>query len=234
MIPVFVSLAPFDIKIPNNIRYYLSRSEKQYSLRYNKWLMKQNNFINHCSSIITELIKKDKKILVVGSLKELIKVIYNDILLKLNNLNITINKVKLIHGTSEESFESIKNMNDEDIKNFNCIFSTNKFFSEGLSLNWLDTIVYLTPPSSKSLSAIPQLVGRIVREYKGKSFVNVIDIFNSAFDIEVKRKNNRIKAYKNLNYNILQELSFINNYNKYVSFILEESKKYSSYFNNII
>lgn len=73
-----------------------------------------------------------------------------------------------------------------------------------------------------------------MREYKGKSFVNVIDIFNSEFDIEVKRKNNRIKAYKNLNYNILQELSFINNYDKYVSFILEESKKYSSYFNNII
>ena len=116
--------------------------------------------------------------------------------------------MKLIHGTSEEGLDSIKSMSQEEIEKFHTIFSTSKFFSDGISIDWLDTIVYVTSPSSKSLSAIPQLVGRIVREYKGKKYVNVIDIFNSESDIEVGRKYKRMKAYDNLHYNILNEDSY--------------------------
>ena len=39
MLPVYVSFAPVSVEVPNNIKYYLSKSEKQYTIRYNKWLM---------------------------------------------------------------------------------------------------------------------------------------------------------------------------------------------------
>ena len=224
MIPVYVSYAPVKVDVPSNIKYYLSKSEKQYTLRYNKWLSKQEKYVNHCSNIIVELIKNNRKILVVGALKELLQVIYDSTCKNMEENNISLDRIRLIHGTTQIGFDSVKSMSEEDIDIFNCIFSTNKFFSEGLSLNWLDTIVYLTAPSSKSLSAIPQLVGRIVRDYKNKTFVNVIDIYNDAFDIEVSRKFSRIKAYTSLNYKILNDYKNPSDATNYIRYVLDESK----------
>ena len=214
MLPVFVSFAPVNIEVDNKARYYLSFSQKQYTLRYNKWLTKQEAYVNHCANLIASLIKKNKKILAVAALKDTLEVIYNKTIELVDS-----NKVKLIHGTSDEKLDSVKNMNDDDIENFNCVFSTNKFFSEGISINWLDTIIYLQSPSSKSLSSIPQLVGRIVREYKNKRYVNVIDIYNGAFDIEKRRYKNRVEAYKRLQYNILPDYN-INDMDVFVNHMI--------------
>ena len=208
MIPVYVSFAPVSVEVPNNIRYWLSRSDKQYAINYNKWIKNQEAYVSHAATIIVELIKKNRKILAVAAYKNLLDTIYERVYSMLPDENLSVGKIRMIHGTSELKLSTIKDMSSDDIANFNCIFSTNKFFSDGISIDWLDTIVYLTPPSSKSLSAIPQLVGRIVRDYKGKKYVIVVDIMNSAFEIETARARKRSIAYKNLHY---RELSVSNN-----------------------
>ena len=143
--------------------------------------------------------------------------------------NEEINKIQLIHGTSESKFEDIKNINIDKINNLSAIYSTNKFFSDGLSIEWLDTIVYFTSPSASSLSAIPQLVGRILRDYEGKEYVNVIDIYNDQFDIEKIRKKKREESYKNFDYNVLSMLpSGIDNTDKYISLVLNTSHDLSN------
>ena len=189
-------------------------------------------YVDHCAKIILALIKNNKKILAVAALKDLLTTIFNRTKELLINDNIDTNKIDLIHGTSDTKLEKIKSFNDSDIANFNCIFSTNKFFSEGLSINWLDTIVYFTSPSSKSLSSIPQLVGRIVRDYKGKRFVNVFDIYNDVFLIEMNRKKSRIKAYSDLKYSILNEISITSDCEKYIEYILKISEENTAQNNN--
>ena len=208
LLPVFVSFSPVALHIPQKTCYYLTRSTMQYTIRYNKYLCKDNVYIDHCAEIIECLMNHNKKILVVAAYKELLETVYYRVVSHCTIANKDISAMKLIHGTSEEGLDSIKSMSQEEIEKFHTIFSTSKFFSDGISIDWLDTIVYVTSPSSKSLSAIPQLVGRIVREYKGKKYVNVIDIFNSESDIEVGRKYKRMKAYDNLHYNILNEDSY--------------------------
>lgn len=210
MLPVYVSFASASVPVTFNMQTYFSFSKKLYTLRYNKWLAKSDTYTDYCANIIFELIKYNKKILAVAAIKDVLSNVY-DKTYKLLNDNGMNNKIEIVHGTSESKFTDIKNMNDDEIDNFNCVFSTNKFFSEGLSINWLDTIVYLTSPSAKSLSSIPQLVGRIVREYKNKKYVMVIDIFNDKFNIELFRHNKRIEAYKLFKYNILSIPSQCNN-----------------------
>lgn len=208
MIPVYVSFVPVSVEVPSNIRYWLSKSDKQYTINYNKWIKNQDTYISHSASIIIELIKKNRKILAVAAYKNLLDVVYERVYSMLADNDLPVGKIRMVHGTSEIKLSTIKDMSADDISNFNCIFSTNKFFSDGISIDWLDTIVYLTPPSSKSLSAIPQLVGRIVRDYKGKKYVIVIDILNDAFEIEKARARKRSIAYKNLHY---RELTVSNN-----------------------
>lgn len=234
MLPVFVSFIPLDIEIPNKTKYYLTRSTKQYTIRYTKYLCKDEKYINYCVDIVDSLIKSNKKILVVAAYKELLEIIYSKLLDKMINDQDSIDKIKLIHGTSEEKLDTVKNMTTEEIENFNCIFSTNKFFSDGISINWLDTIVYLTPPSSKSLSSIPQLVGRIVREYKNKKYVNVIDIYNNQYDIEIRRMNGRINAYKRLNYNFIKSSLNPTDTNEYIHDILNTSNSITNSQNSFL
>ena len=205
MLPVYVCFSPFSLEIPYGHKKYFKMAETQYTLRYNKWLAKQELFIDNMASIIVGLIKQNRKILAVGALKSLLETVYKEVERRLVQEKIDTDKIRLIHGTSESSFSEVKSFSKKEVDNFSCIFSTNKFFSEGLSIEWLDTIVYLTPPSSKSLSAIPQLVGRIVREYEGKEYVIVIDTFNDQFDIETARQKKRVEAYKNLGYDVMRK-----------------------------
>lgn len=203
MLPVYVSFAPFHIDVPGKTVYYLNYSQKQYTLRYNKWLSKQDKYLDYCSNLLLGLIKADRKILAVAALKDLLTAVYEKTYSLLGDNHINVDKIRVVHGTSEASFDGVKTMTKDEIKNFNCIFSTNKFFSEGLSINWLDTIVYLTAPSARSLSSIPQLVGRVVREYEGKEYVLVVDAFNNSFQIEQIRYSKRVDAYRNLGYHVL-------------------------------
>lgn len=234
LLPVFVSFIPLNIEIPNKTKYYLTKSTKQYTVRYTKYLCKDEKYVNYCVDIIDSLIKNNKKILVVAAFKGLLETVYDKLLEKMINKQESIDKIKLVHGTSEETLESIKSMTTEEIENFNCIFSTNKFFSDGISINWLDTIVYLTPPSSKSLSSIPQLVGRIVREYKNKKYVNVIDIYNDQYNVEVGRMNGRIGAYKRLNYNFIKSSLNPSNTDEYITDILKTSNAIVNSQNDIL
>ena len=228
MLPVFVSFAPVSVEVPNNMKIYFSKAQKQYTNRYDKWLSKQDKYVDFCAQVVYSLIKHNKKILSVAAIKILLEKIYEKTQKIIEDNNENLNKILLIHGTSERKFEELKNFSEEEINNFNCVFSTNKYFSDGLSIDWLDTIIYFTAPSAKSLCAIPQLVGRIVRDYKGKEFVNVIDIYNDTFNIEIMRKKSREKSYKNFEYNVLSTLpNSIDDVDQYINLILNTSKNLS-------
>lgn len=200
MLPVYTCFGEVSVDMPYKIVSWLNRFKNTYVINYNKWINGQDTYIDYCANLIVALIKQNRKILAVASYKNLLGTIYDRTYSLLGDHNISVDKIQMIHGTSEVGLSCIKGMTDEQIDNFNCIFSTNKFFSEGISVNWLDTIVYLTPPSAKSLSAIPQLVGRIVREYKNKEYVVVFDVFNNASNIEKARAHKRSIAYKELGY----------------------------------
>ena len=108
-----------------------------------------------------------------------------------------MNNVITIHGTSKETLDEL------EFGKHSCVISTDKYFSDGLSVQWLDTLVYLTSPSSKSLVNIPQMIGRIVRKFEGKNYVTVYDIYNDDFDVECSRKLKREIKYKEFGYNIV-------------------------------
>ena len=72
----------------------------------------------------------------------------------------------------------------------------------------------------------------VVRDYKGKRFVNVFDIYNDVFLIEMNRKKSRIKAYSDLKYSILNEISITSDCEKYIEYILKISEENTAQNNN--
>lgn len=201
MLPVYTTFIPYNIPVPSKTAGWMLNDLKQFTVRYNKWIKKYDIYIDTCANTLLELIKADRKILAVGAIKNLLDPIYKRVeeLLKANSLD--PKKLMMLHGTTNKENASLDMLRTKEVEDqTNCIISTNKFFSEGISIPWFNTLVYLTPPSSSSLSSIPQLVGRIVREYKNKKYVLIVDIFNEGFTFESNRKMGREKAYSNLGY----------------------------------
>lgn len=197
IMPVYISYIKIPARIPPKHMAYMNYGGNDFMRRYYKFYCRTPEYLETSTDLIIKLIKSGKKILVVGKYKFILDDIYSLLSEKMIKENIPMNNVITIHGTSKETLDEL------EFGKQSCVISTDKYFSDGLSVQWLDTLVYLTSPSSKSLVNIPQMIGRIVRKFEGKNYVTVYDIYNDDFDVECSRKLKREIKYKEFGYNIV-------------------------------
>lgn len=206
--PVYFSFCPIKSIVPDNQYRYLTYGRNSYNLRYHEWLSADYTYVTNCVNYIKELIRLNRKTLVICPYKNLLDSVFLN--LKLED---ETRKFK-VHGTTIEKVQEYKKNGEPrkrlstkkidhtvlDVDKHDVVFSTLKFFDAGLSIEWFDTLMFLTPPPIKSESSIPQVVGRLLRDYEGKKFIYILDMYNSEIDIERMRYLKRINKYKELKY----------------------------------
>jgi len=166
----------------------------KYALRYQQHIKSRPEFINCASDLLLKLIREERHTLAVAGYKLLLNEVFSGLKRTLLEQNISVHSAVMCHGTTELEHTAI------DPNTARCVISTLKYFDAGLSLDWLDTLVYMSSPSVRSESAIPQMVGRIMREYPGKSEVHIYDLVNVAFSHEKDRMAHRSMKYQSLGY----------------------------------
>ena len=107
----------------------------------------------------------------------------------LTGANSKKNNVQLI-----EEMRQLKN--DESM----IIIATGQLVGEGFDLPRLDTLVMATPVSWKSV--VEQYAGRLNRDYEGKNDVIIYDYIDINIPMFEKMYNKRLKAYKQIGYDI--------------------------------
>lgn len=197
IMPVYLTYVPTPVRPDARTLKHWSYCGNDYMRKYLIWLAESEMYKTTVTKILVDLIKLDKKVLAVGAYKAILDQVYQWVVDELTKQHIPITKVIMVHGTSSKTLVDLQSNTNS------LILSTNKFFSDGLSVAWLDTLVYLTPPSAHSMVNIPQLVGRIVRSYQGKQYVTVYDIYNNDYDVEIGRRGKRELKYKEFNYHII-------------------------------
>lgn len=145
-------------------------------------LMEDNDYQNYISSIVSALIDKGRKVLVVADRVQFLMAIHR----KIGDRSI------LVTGTTAdfEAREQAKKDIETDEKW--CICGSKQIFAEGISINILDTIVLTCPTSNRSL--LEQLIGRVQRQHPRKKDCMVIDI-NFVGQAEKKTNTARLLFY---------------------------------------
>jgi superfamily II DNA or RNA helicase len=193
--PVFVHFVPYQAPITDSkYLWWLKSDPMKYALRYQQHIKSRPEFINCASDLLLKLIREERHTLAVAGYKLLLNEVFSGLKRTLLEQNISVHSAVMCHGTTELEHTAI------DPNTARCVISTLKYFDAGLSLDWLDTLVYMSSPSVRSESAIPQMVGRIMREYPGKSEVHIYDLVNVAFSHEKDRMAHRSMKYQSLGY----------------------------------
>lgn len=84
------------------------------------------------------------------------------------------------------------------------ILATGKYIGEGFDESRLDTLFLTMPISWKGV--LQQYAGRLQRMYEGKNIVKIYDYIDDNIPLLVKMYNKRLKGYKNLDYNIKENV----------------------------
>lgn len=192
--PVFVHFVPYHAPIDSKHTWWLKADPMKYALRYQQHIRSRPEFIKCASDLLLELIRTDRHTLAVAGYKLLLNEVFSGLTKTLIEQSISLHSAVMCHGTTDLEHTAI------DPTTARCVISTLKYFDAGLSLDWLDTLVYMSSPSVRSESAIPQMVGRIMREYPGKSEVHIYDLVNMAFSYEKDRMTHRRLKYQSLGY----------------------------------
>ena len=133
-----------------------------------------------------------------GKLKETIKNIMKQIDQKDRNTLVLSERINLLEQCIENLssgcyglFSGNTNGNMENILNKRIVLGTFQKCRDGLDIQRLDSLIFLTPPSN-----LLQAVGRVVRTYPGKSQPVIIDIVDSGCQQMIDRASYRTKFYK--------------------------------------
>ncbi len=212
LIPKFTS---FTLTLKENI---LSYAEKCNILASNE--IRNNLIVNDIKQALLE----KRNILLLSDRIEHIVYLKNKI------LEFT-DKIYLINGQMKAKE---KNKITDDISNIKedgyVIIATGKYIGEGFDLPSLNTL-FLTMPF-KWQGSLAQYVGRLHRNYQGKKEVKVFDYVDIKVPMFSNMFNQRLKAYKKLNYQLLEndleqenKLYGQNNFNKKLLDDLQYAKK---------
>ncbi|MCD4819978.1 MAG: DEAD/DEAH box helicase [Candidatus Cloacimonetes bacterium] len=144
--------------------------------------------------IVSVLKRKRKPLLLTERVKHLK---YLGKLLKSSCKNVIILNGKLKKKEKERISNQLKSLNSSD--EF-VIIATGKYIGEGFDLPILDTLLLALPISWKG--TLQQYIGRVVREHKDKSSIEVYDYVDVNFEKLEKMFIKRKKAYKRLEFNI--------------------------------
>ena len=145
----------------------------------NKLLMKDRERNDLIAQFVTQAYQKGRFILVMSELKDHLEELY---------------AVLQQHGVARRDFGmyvgGMKKTELEKSKHRKVVLATYAFCSEGTDIPWLDTLVLATPRSD-----VTQIVGRILREYEGKSTPVVLDIVDRSSKVLSGYGSSRLKWY---------------------------------------
>ena len=106
---------------------------------------------------------------------------------------------KAVSITGDMDFDKREEVINQIKKDKNILFGTQSIFSEGISLNELSCLVLGTPVNNEPL--LTQLIGRIIRDKKGKKQPVVIDIHLKG-KTAARQANARLGYYMKQNYEV--------------------------------
>jgi len=112
----------------------------------------------------------------------------------------------LMGGNSKKEHRRIREaMEDVPEGETVILVATGKFIGEGFDYPRLDTLLMATPVSFQGV--VEQFVGRLDRDYPGKSEIIVYDYVDSHIPIFDKMYSKRLRAYKQIGYEVTGEES---------------------------
>ncbi len=145
-------------------------------------LMEDREYQEFIAAIALTQITKGKKVLLIADRVEFLERVHRLI----GSASI------LVTGQSADFDAREQAKIDIEGPNKHCICGSRQIFAEGISINILDTLILSCPMSSEIL--LEQLIGRIMREYPGKTIAEVFDI-NFAGHAEKTQNNIRLAFY---------------------------------------
>lgn len=184
--------------------FYSEDKRFKETRKYN--LKLQRDTFNYVMSVNNLVSIKERNILIINIIKELIKnplrkiLILSDRVKHLEILNNAMNKYIQKNNLSLKSCIFIgKNKKDEKkdaIDNGDIIFGSYSIAKEGLDIPRMNTIILSTPQND-----IVQSIGRIMRKFNPNCMPLIIDLTDNIQSWN-KFLSNRLKTYINNNYNI--------------------------------
>ncbi|MCD8109085.1 MAG: DEAD/DEAH box helicase family protein [Clostridiales bacterium] len=114
-------------------------------------------------------------------------------------------RIFLLSGgnSKKEHREIIDQMNKVQPDESMILIGTGKLVGEGFDFPRLDTLIMATPVSGKNV--VEQYAGRLNRDYAGKKDVIIYDYVDSHIDMFEKMYYKRLKAYKQLGFDMYSE-----------------------------
>ncbi|MDE7248305.1 MAG: restriction endonuclease subunit R, partial [Lachnospiraceae bacterium] len=114
-------------------------------------------------------------------------------------------KVFLLSGrnSKKEHKEILKQMNQVTPEESMILVATGKLIGEGFDYPRLDTLIMATPVAWKGI--VEQYAGRLNRDYDGKKSVIIYDYVDSHISMFDRMYHKRLKAYKQIGYDIFSE-----------------------------
>jgi len=154
-----------------------------YADVYDSYIVKNITRNNLIVSTTSSLIELGRKVLILIS-----KVEHGNILFELLKDNFT---VEVLNGSSssESRMNAIKNMKEGKTQ----ILIASKIFDQGIDIPELDALVLAG--SGKSSARALQRIGRVIRQFPGKKWANVIEFWDNAKYLEA-HSTARLKIYK--------------------------------------
>ena len=116
-------------------------------------------------------------------------------------------KTFLLSGSNskKEHGNIIEQMNQVQSEESMILIATGKLIGEGFDFPRLDTLIMATPVAWKGV--VEQYAGRLNRDYEGKKNVLIYDYVDSHIPMFDRMYYKRLKAYKQIGYNIYSENS---------------------------
>ncbi len=114
-------------------------------------------------------------------------------------------RIFLLSGenSKKEHRKIIAQMNEVLADESMILIGTGKLVGEGFDYPRLDTLIMATPVSGKNV--VEQYAGRLNRDYEGKKDVIIYDYVDSHIDMFEKMYYKRLKAYKQIGYDMYSE-----------------------------
>ena len=104
------------------------------------------------------------------------------------------------HDSKKEHKEVLEKMDHVSSDETMLLIATGKLIGEGFDFPRLDTLIMATPVSGRNV--VEQYAGRLNRDYEGKKSVVIYDYVDSHISMFDKMYYKRLKAYKQIGYDI--------------------------------
>lgn len=165
-------------------------------------LMKDESRMAMIVGDIVEAIRNSRFPLVIADRKEFLERLEDELRRTAHVYNVAFDIVRMDGDLStkerRESLQSIRG--NVDSKHAICILATASLIGEGFDLPELDTMIIASPLSFKG--RLVQYAGRLHRLIEGKQSVLIHDYLDSFSPMMLKMYKNRLKAYKDMGYEV--------------------------------